>query len=175
MTVCTMVVVFIQPSVIYLDEPTSGLDSLTALQIIKMLKGICSRGFTNVCMTIHQPSTQVYNYMDEVMFLHKGRILYKGSPYGVVNYMTRKFDVTVPCLANYAELFLEYVAEHEDDKDFETNLTRDDSEHSPTTKSPSVFIPDSRASIVEPRNFRTYTCSLVIYLLYIASLSTIPV
>ncbi len=175
MTVCTMVVVLIQPSVIYLDEPTSGLDSSMALRITKMLKGICSRGSRTVCMTIHQPSIKVYDCMDEVMFLHKGRILYKDSSHGVVNYMKKKFDVAVPDFANCAELFLEYVAEHEEDGDFETNLTCDDSEHFPMTERGSSIIPDRRASIDKPRKLRTYTRSLVIYLLYIASLSTIPV
>lgn len=40
------------PSLLLLDEPTSGLDSMTAYQIIKLLKYEASKGMTVLC-TIH--------------------------------------------------------------------------------------------------------------------------
>ena len=57
-----------QPSIIFLDEPTSGLDSTTALQIVETLHSICARNRT-IAMTIHQPSTRVFEVFDKVMFL----------------------------------------------------------------------------------------------------------
>jgi archaellum biogenesis ATPase FlaH len=46
-------------------QPTSGLDSTTALQIVETLKSICNRDRT-VVMTIHQPSTRVFEVFDKV-------------------------------------------------------------------------------------------------------------
>jgi ABC-type multidrug transport system ATPase subunit len=46
-------------------QPTSGLDSTTALQIVETLKSICLRDRT-VVMTIHQPSTRVFEVFDKV-------------------------------------------------------------------------------------------------------------
>ncbi len=96
-----------------MDEPTSGLDSSTALQIVKLLKGICSTGCKTVCMTIHQPSTQVYNFMSEIMFLNKGTIQYMGPPHGIVQYIEKEFGQPVPPFCNLAELALEYVTQND--------------------------------------------------------------
>ncbi len=79
-------------------------------------------------MTIHQPSTQVYNRMDKVMFLNKGLIRYIGSPHGIVEYTEKEIGKPVPPFANLAELLLEYFAHHDEDRDHGTNLTCDCSE-----------------------------------------------
>lgn len=46
------------------DEPTSGLDSFMAQQVVAVLKEMAKKGKTIVC-TIHQPSSQVFQYFDE--------------------------------------------------------------------------------------------------------------
>ncbi|KAK6013416.1 hypothetical protein OSTOST_21269 [Ostertagia ostertagi] len=71
------------PSILFCDEPTSGLDSYTALRVIfnidncflncdsslnvikvvVALKMLASKGKT-VIITIHQPSSQVYEMAD---------------------------------------------------------------------------------------------------------------
>ncbi len=172
MTVCTMVVVFEQPSIIYLDEPTSGLDSLTALSVVKVLKEICIRGPTTVCMAIHQPSIQVYNLMDEAIFLHKGQILYNGPAQGISEYLKKTFQMDIPTYANVVEIFFEYVANHEYDKDFQQKARRNSSEHSSTTENPSVLmIHPQDPTPSKSRAFLAFTSSLVSYLLYIIASS----
>ena len=68
-----------QPSVIFLDEPTSGLDSVTTLGLCEALKAIAADGGKTVIMTIHQPSTKVFNLFDKVLFLSAGRITFLGK------------------------------------------------------------------------------------------------
>ncbi|PIO75385.1 ABC transporter, ATP-binding protein [Teladorsagia circumcincta] len=51
------------PSILFCDEPTSGLDSFMALRVVVALKMLASKGKT-VIITIHQPSSQVYEMAD---------------------------------------------------------------------------------------------------------------
>jgi len=66
------------PSVLMLDEPTSGLDSASAYAVVKYLKKLTETGHT-VMMTIHQPSSQLWELFDKVHFLVAGRPIYFGS------------------------------------------------------------------------------------------------
>mmetsp|Transcript_1069 Transcript_1069/g.898 ORF Transcript_1069/g.898 Transcript_1069/m.898 type:complete len:115 (+) Transcript_1069:170-514(+) len=57
-----------QPSMIFLDEPLTGLDSYGAVQTSRILKGLAQRGVT-VMMTVHQPSSEVFELFDNVLVL----------------------------------------------------------------------------------------------------------
>lgn len=65
------------PDVCFLDEPTTGLDSHSALELVKVVKDIADSGKT-VIAVIHQPSTEIFNLFDDVMFMSKGQIVYHG-------------------------------------------------------------------------------------------------
>ena len=56
-----------KPLVIMLDEPTSGLDSAASVAIVSELRKLAKSENLIVIMTIHQPSTKVYNDFDQVM------------------------------------------------------------------------------------------------------------
>jgi len=56
-----------KPAVIMLDEPTSGLDSAASVAIVSELRKLAKSENLIVIMTIHQPSTKVYNDFDQVM------------------------------------------------------------------------------------------------------------
>ena len=56
-----------KPAVIMLDEPTSGLDSAASVAIVRELRRLAKSENLIVIMTIHQPSTKVYNDFDQVM------------------------------------------------------------------------------------------------------------
>ncbi|KAG5189798.1 P-loop containing nucleoside triphosphate hydrolase protein [Tribonema minus] len=101
-----------QPSIIFLDEPTSGLDSTTALQIVDTLKDICSRDRT-IAVTIHQPSSRVFEVFDKVMFMSKGHLVYNGPPSALATHMTPLSKDPLPQFANLSELFLEIVDSYE--------------------------------------------------------------
>lgn len=69
------------PECIVLDEPLSGLDSYNALVVTKTLKAMAGRGRI-VLYSMHQPSDEMFNALDRVIFLAHGRIVYQGSPAG---------------------------------------------------------------------------------------------
>ncbi|CAJ1945545.1 unnamed protein product [Cylindrotheca closterium] len=68
-----------KPAVIMLDEPTSGLDSAASVAIVSELRKLAKSENLIVIMTIHQPSTKVYNDFDQVMLMSKGRQAYMGK------------------------------------------------------------------------------------------------
>eukprot|EP00698_Gefionella_okellyi_P012708 TRINITY_DN3436_c0_g3_i2.p1 TRINITY_DN3436_c0_g3~~TRINITY_DN3436_c0_g3_i2.p1 ORF type:complete len:1137 (-),score=253.62 TRINITY_DN3436_c0_g3_i2:2148-5558(-) len=73
------------PDLIFMDEPTSGLDAATALSVMKSLRDLANAGKTIIC-TIHQPRADVFNSLDCVMLLAKGRVAYFGHSSNVVSY-----------------------------------------------------------------------------------------
>ncbi|POW17369.1 hypothetical protein PSTT_00735, partial [Puccinia striiformis] len=89
-----------RPSVLFLDEPTSGLDSVSALRVVKVLKGLSTgaengHGTTIIC-SIHQPNSQIYHAFDYVCLLAPGgRQIYCGPTSEAVNYLDH-VDCNVP-------------------------------------------------------------------------------
>lgn len=67
------------PNNLFLDEPTSGLDSESALAVMKYLKSyVTSRPGRRVILTIHQPSSFIWDLIDRIVLLSKGRLVYQG-------------------------------------------------------------------------------------------------
>lgn len=93
-----------QPSIIFLDEPTSGLDSFTAASIIRTLCDLAREGRT-IVMTIHQPSSDIFDMFDNFMLLARGRCAYFGPRVEVVDYFSN-LGYTCPELENPADYFL---------------------------------------------------------------------
>lgn len=69
------------PECLVLDEPLSGLDSYNALVVTKTLKSLARKGRI-VMYSMHQPSDEMFNALDKVIFLAHGSIAYQGSPAG---------------------------------------------------------------------------------------------
>jgi ABC-type multidrug transport system ATPase subunit len=69
-----------QPTNFFLDEPTSGLDAESALQVMEFLKEY-ARGAAGrrVILTIHQPSSFIWQTIDHVILLSKGQLMYNGG------------------------------------------------------------------------------------------------
>ncbi|XP_046830219.1 uncharacterized protein LOC124429239 isoform X5 [Vespa crabro] len=67
-----------RPKIIFLDEPTTDLDSLTAMNIIEMLKLISIKDTLVIC-TIHQPGMAMYNLFTHIVLLADGRNVFSGS------------------------------------------------------------------------------------------------
>ena len=55
------------PSIVFMDEPTSGLDARSAAIVMRTVRNIVNTGRTIVC-TIHQPSIDIFESFDEVVF-----------------------------------------------------------------------------------------------------------
>src|SRR3954465_3965461 len=57
------------PSIIFMDEPTSGLDARAAAIVMRAVRNTVNTGRTVVC-TIHQPSIDIFESFDEVLYLY---------------------------------------------------------------------------------------------------------
>jgi len=66
-----------RPKLVFLDEPTSGLDSFNALELLRVLQQVASTG-SAVMLTIHQPSSEIWETFDRLMLLKKGKVMYEG-------------------------------------------------------------------------------------------------
>ncbi|KAJ2824421.1 hypothetical protein FBU31_004000, partial [Coemansia sp. 'formosensis'] len=74
--------------VLFLDEPTSGLDAHSALMVAQQLKNIADAGRT-VVTVLHQPSSDIFEIIDDILVLFEGRIVYLGERANFVGYLER--------------------------------------------------------------------------------------
>ena len=97
----------------FLDEPTSGLDSGAAFNIVRFLRKLADAGQAILC-TIHQPSSVLFEYFDELLLLKSGgRVVYHG-PLGkdsriLIDYLEANGGRPCPPSANPAEYMLEVI------------------------------------------------------------------
>ena len=72
----------------FLDEPTSGLDATTALELMQTLKHLARSQGHSIVTVIHQPRTTIFNhYIDSLLLLSRGRVVYNGQPKHVRAYL----------------------------------------------------------------------------------------
>jgi len=67
---------FQNTSLLILDEPLSGLDSVSSMKVINLLKFMAKENAVTVFMTMHQPSNEILDAMDEVVVLAKGKVIF---------------------------------------------------------------------------------------------------
>ena len=67
-----------QPKILFLDEPTSALDPMTARGIHTLIKDLRAAGST-IFLTTHNME-EATTLCDQVVMLHKGRIIETGAP-----------------------------------------------------------------------------------------------
>lgn len=73
------------PMALFCDEPTSGLDSTAALQVVKLLQAISKLGVT-VVSVIHQPRTEIFECLDNILLISDGRPLWQGGRADMITY-----------------------------------------------------------------------------------------
>ncbi|KAK0622985.1 P-loop containing nucleoside triphosphate hydrolase protein [Immersiella caudata] len=96
------------PKILFLDEPTSGLDSAASFEVVNYLKGVAKRNHLIVVVSIHQPSTAVFNLFDKLLLLSAGKTHY----FGRVSDVGRHYESIgreLPLHVNPAEFLLELV------------------------------------------------------------------
>ncbi|XP_052796321.1 uncharacterized protein LOC128228844 isoform X2 [Mya arenaria] len=65
--------------ILLLDEPTSGLDSTTAGAVMQCLGNLAKEFNKMIVLTIHQPSSRIYQMFDTLLLLSDGQMMYSGS------------------------------------------------------------------------------------------------
>lgn len=90
------------PEVIMLDEPVSNLDIQYQVQVLNLLKNLCSEKGMTVLVVLHDLNL-ASEYSDTVILLNSGRIEHMGSPYDVMTvpviekaYNTKIYMMTNP-------------------------------------------------------------------------------
>ena len=97
------------PSAVLLDEPTSGLDSFQALKICKLLQKLArDKGKTVVC-TIHQPSSEAFNFFDRLILMADGYIVYQGDAKKSDAYFAQ-IGKPLPRFANPGDYFMKVLS-----------------------------------------------------------------
>ena len=106
---------------LFLDEPTSGLDSGAAFNIIRFLRKLADSGQA-LLVTIHQPSSVLFELFDELILLKAGgRVVYHGElgkdSRHLIDYFERNGAPKCPPRANPAEYQLEAIGAGNPDYD----------------------------------------------------------
>ncbi len=75
-----------EPSILFIDEPTSGLSSNDSINLVNTLREQTLRGKL-VIMNIHQPSTEIFKLIDQLIVLDDGgHVVYTGDPLDALVY-----------------------------------------------------------------------------------------
>jgi ABC-type multidrug transport system ATPase subunit len=91
------------PAVLFLDEPTSGLDTFTAFSVVQFLKKLAQAGRT-VVATLHQPSSEIFHLIDDLILMANGRVMYAGPADRSVEYFASQ-GYPCPQYSNPADFF----------------------------------------------------------------------
>lgn len=57
-------------------EPTSGLDSTLATSLVQLLRNLANEQRKTIILSIHQPTSQIFQTFDQVMLLSEGKIVF---------------------------------------------------------------------------------------------------
>lgn len=99
-----------RPSVLLLDEPTTGLSALEAEIIFKVLRSLAVEREMTIVLTIHQPSREIFQKLDELIVVSPGgRTAYSGMTSRVVEYLQEVSGVYMTPTQNPADFVLDFV------------------------------------------------------------------
>lgn len=108
-----------KPKLLFLDEPTSGLDAQASYNIMRFMRKLTDQGQAILC-TIHQPSSQLFAFFDDLLLLAKGgKTVFFGElgtdSQNLINYFEKNGAPKCAADANPAEYILDVVnARHSD-------------------------------------------------------------
>jgi iron complex transport system ATP-binding protein len=88
------------PKILLMDEPITYLDIKYQLEILMLLKQLCSKGILSIAV-LHDINLAL-QFCDEIIMIHWGEIIAKGEPRAVItsNNIKVAFDVDVEVLQN---------------------------------------------------------------------------
>uniref|UniRef100_A0A1I7URI7 ABC transporter domain-containing protein n=1 Tax=Caenorhabditis tropicalis TaxID=1561998 RepID=A0A1I7URI7_9PELO len=93
------------PPILICDEPTSGLDAYMALQVVRVLKKLAETRNMTIVLTIHQPSSQVFQLFDSVYMMVNGQTAFSGT-LQMAEQMWAELDLPCPMNFNPSDHYL---------------------------------------------------------------------
>ena len=86
----------LQPDILVLDEPTAGLDPKGAKEIMSLLVKLFKQGKTIILVT-HDMDI-VMEYAQKVFALHKGKLIFEGTPNELFSHLNDEMALEIPPL-----------------------------------------------------------------------------
>ena len=80
-----------KPEFLILDEPSVGVDPVSRLDLMKMVKASMSANMTVLWSTSYLEEARSF---DEAIVLHQGKVIFKGKPKEIGEYIRDKLGVT---------------------------------------------------------------------------------
>ena len=91
-----------KPAILFLDEPTSGLDAHAATLVVQVLNRLAKTQGCTVLMSIHQPPSDVFPLLDQILLLHQQKVAYLGAPSDAIAFAA-SIGKSMPALCNPLE------------------------------------------------------------------------
>lgn len=92
------------PAILFLDEPTSGLDTVNAYNVVALLTELAHSANRTIIMTIHQPSSEIFHMLDDLLLLADGQVVYHGPAADAIHYFAA-LGHPCPLYTNPADFF----------------------------------------------------------------------
>ncbi len=86
------------PETLFCDEPTSDLDSESAYQIMKFLRNYSRATGRRVVITMHEPASFLWKFIDNIVLLSEGKLMYQGPRTDIESFFAQN---GAPCPAKY--------------------------------------------------------------------------
>ena len=96
------------PKIIVLDEPMAGLDPKGAKQLIELFIDM-NRTLHKTIILVTHDNEMVYNYADETVLLHQGKVVYHGPTLKLFNdkKMIKEYDLLEPQIVTFRNLLMD--------------------------------------------------------------------
>ncbi len=93
----------LEPKILVLDEPTAGLDPLSSKELLTLLKNLNEKDTTIIA--ISHDNEIVYEYADEVIFMHDSRLITKMKTLDFfTSDLIAKYNIVLPKLLEFKTL-----------------------------------------------------------------------
>ncbi|GMH14593.1 hypothetical protein Nepgr_016434 [Nepenthes gracilis] len=105
-----------RPPLLFLDEPTSGLDSAASYHVMSCIAKLAQKDKSTVIVSIHQPSSEVFELFHNLCLLCYGKLVYFGPTLAAQEFFAQN-GFPCPSLRNPSDHYLRIIND-----DFELDI-----------------------------------------------------
>ncbi|KAK2383521.1 ABC transporter G family member [Trifolium repens] len=136
-----------RPRLLFLDEPTSGLDSAASYYVMSRIARLnLSDGIRRtIVVSIHQPSSEVFELFHDLCLLSSGETVYFGPAYDANQFFTAN-GFPCPTLHNPSDHYLRII-----NKDFEMDVEEGSGKGMTTEEAIGILVKSYKSSKIRNR------------------------